>query len=564
LAVRGLEPLGSGPDALADGEGRLPLVATPHDGPPGESTALPRADRRTFLRILAGGFALGAGGASRDGSREGVLEIHRATRNTLLGAVGERVPKLESSPSPFKSYPGRGRIDLPPIAGETGLRLTDALTLAAPTIGFQRKPISLAQLARVLFFGNGVTGKVGRGGSLLHLRAAPSAGALYAGEVYVVAEQVRGLAPGLYYYSVIEHELVSLREGSWLGRLARATARPAAIENAATAILLTNVFGRYAWQYANRGYRYALIDSGHIGENLRLAARSAGLAEIAALTFEDDPLNSLLRVDGRREAVCAVHAIGHATDSPGPASTARRSLVEKAEAPGERIPSEGSAPERFHEATKLVPGPATAKLEAPPLLGTPLAGARSALPRLWSPPQATVEETVRQRRSAALFRNAPVRLEELAFALDLAWGAGPQRPGSGPELFVVAHRVETLAPGLYQHRPAERQLAELRSGDLRRAMTRACLWQEKAGAASVGFLMVGRLLEEAHRRGDRSYRDLLIESGEIGQRIYLAAEALGLAARNLSAFLDDDFNQLLGFDGRQRAVLHLTMFGPGE
>jgi SagB-type dehydrogenase family enzyme len=524
LAVRGLEPLGSGPDALADGEGRLPLVATPHDGPPGESTALPRADRRTFLRILAGGFALGAGGASRDGSREGVLEIHRATRNTLLGAVGERVPKLESSPSPFKSYPGRGRIDLPPIAGETGLRLTDALTLAAPTIGFQRKPISLAQLARVLFFGNGVTGKVGRGGSLLHLRAAPSAGALYAGEVYVVAEQVRGLAPGLYYYSVIEHELVSLREGSWLGRLARATARPAAIENAATAILLTNVFGRYAWQYANRGYRYALIDSGHIGENLRLAARSAGLAEIAALTFEDDPLNS----------------------------------------PGERIPSEGSAPERFHEATKLVPGPATAKLEAPPLLGTPLAGARSALPRLWSPPQATVEETVRQRRSAALFRNAPVRLEELAFALDLAWGAGPQRPGSGPELFVVAHRVETLAPGLYQHRPAERQLAELRSGDLRRAMTRACLWQEKAGAASVGFLMVGRLLEEAHRRGDRSYRDLLIESGEIGQRIYLAAEALGLAARNLSAFLDDDFNQLLGFDGRQRAVLHLTMFGPGE
>ena len=41
------------------------------------------------------------------------------------------------------------------------------------------------------------------------------------------------------------------------------------------AILLSNVFERYSWKYANRGYRYALIDSGHIGENLRLAARSA-------------------------------------------------------------------------------------------------------------------------------------------------------------------------------------------------------------------------------------------------------------------------------------------------
>ena len=44
------------------------------------------------------------------------------------------------------------------------------------------------------------------------------------------------------------------------------------VDGAAAAVLLTNVFGRYARRYANRGYRYALIDSGHIGENLRLIA----------------------------------------------------------------------------------------------------------------------------------------------------------------------------------------------------------------------------------------------------------------------------------------------------
>ena len=112
------------------------------------------------------------------------------------------------------------------------------------------------------------------------MRAAPSAGALYAGEVYVVAERVRELAPGSYYYDVRQHALVQLERGSLLPRAAQALEWPAAVARAAALVLLSNVFGRYTWRYANRGYRYALIDSGHIGENLRLAANSAGLRAV--------------------------------------------------------------------------------------------------------------------------------------------------------------------------------------------------------------------------------------------------------------------------------------------
>ena len=64
----------------------------------------------------------------------------------------------------------------------------------------------------------------------------------------------------------------------------------------------------------------------------------------------------------------------------------------------------------------------------------------------------------------------------------------------------------------------------------------------------------------ALHRHDHPYY-LLIESGAVGQRIYLAANAAGLAARNLAAFRDDDLNALLGLDGRNRAVLHLTLSG---
>jgi SagB-type dehydrogenase family enzyme len=104
----------------------------------------------------------------------------------------------------------------------------------------------------------------------------------------------------------------------------------------------------------------------------------------------------------------------------------------------------------------------------------------------------------------------------------------------------------------------------VRRGDLRADVIRACLRQKKAGKAAVASFMVGRIADASARWGRRSYRQLLIESGEIAQRIYLAAEAMGLAARNLSAFYDDELNDLLGFDGRREAVLHLTVFGSGQ
>jgi nitroreductase len=56
----------------------------------------------------------------------------------------------------------------------------------------------------------------------------------------------------------------------------------------------------------------------------------------------------------------------------------------------------------------------------------------------------------------------------------------------------------------------------------------------------------------------------LLESGAVAQRIYLAAEAVGLAARNLAAYVDDRFNELLQLDRRGRFALHLTMLGHGD
>jgi SagB-type dehydrogenase family enzyme len=464
-------------------------------------------------------------------------------------------------PLPFKPYPEAERVKLPAPVFEPMLPLAEVVARYLAETPFAAVSLSLEELGRLLHLTNGVTGQLQAGRQTVLLRAAPSAGALYAGEIYVVAERVQGLAKGLYYYDVANHALARLRPGSVLGEVARALERPEGVENAAAVVLLSNVFGRYTWRYANRGYRYALIDTGHIGENLRLAAVSAGLAENAWLRFHDDLLNSILRIDGRTEAVCAVHAVGRRARRGGKPGGAGRRFVEQ-----QRVPEEiarATAPERYHEATKLVPGEGAARRSAP--LPEAIAASGPAVDlKSGAVPRARLAQTVRERRSAMLFRREPAALESLAFTLKTARGYAALERTPGVDLLLAVHRVTGLDSGVYRYESAAHRLVLLRRGDLSEEMIRASLGQEMAGEAAVGFLMVGRIAAVVARGGERSYRDLLVEAGAIGQRVYLAAEATGLAARNLAAFRDDELNGLLGLDGRREAVIHLTMFGPGD
>ena len=515
-----------------------------------------KTDRRGLFRLLAGALTA----ASDAAAAERPLAIHAETGNTRFGALGVRLRSLRDPLNPFKPYPGARRVGLPTVEIPSTMSLAETVRRYAPTPGFREDAISLAALSRLLHFTNGVTGRLRAGERDLRLRAAPSAGALYAGEVYVVAERVDGLAPGVYYYAVLDHELVALRSGSFMARVAAALETPAGISRAPAVILLTNVFRRYRHRYANRGYRFALIDLGHIGENLRLAARSAGFGEACALGFHDDALNALLGVDGREESVCVVHAIGLPSKA---AVGALRALGELQRVDPAAVPSRGGAPDRYHQATKLIPAP-TARPAPRPWAPPDRAASGVVLKRARANPSAAVEETIRTRRSASVFHSQPLALGDLAFVLEMARGHDLLRRTPGIEIHLIAHGVRDLAPGLYRYEPEVPRLGLVRSGDLRSAMKQACLGQEKAGQAAAGLVMVARLAESVSRIGDRSYRDLLIEAGGIAQRIYLAAEAVGAVARNLAAFLDDEFNALLGLDGRREAAVHLTMLGPGR
>jgi SagB-type dehydrogenase family enzyme len=504
-------------------------------------------DRRGFLRFTAGAATWWV---ARTGAAEPPVEtalgIHRATRNTRFGAVGTRVRALRSALRPWKPYPGRPRLPLPEPSWGAGR----ALFAATPADGDGDEPLSLAELSGLLLLANGVTDRSGAKA----LRAAPSAGALYAGEVYVLIDRVEGSEPGLYYYGVRGHALVPVRPEARMPEIASALEHPHLAEGATAAVLLTNVFARYRVRYANRGYRYALIDSGHIGENLRLAAREHGIAERALRRWEDDRLNALLEVDGREEAVCALHLLGR-----------RRAAAEASESRALRergvsgAAASLSAPtERYHEATKLVASDAGA--------GPPAAAAPSApTPTVVGPaPSMPTHAAIRVRRSARSFAPESIARDALLRILAFAHGAPRFAGGSDLALHVVAHRVAGLDAGAYLLDREAHRLTPRHTGALADPLVRACLGQEKSGEAAVAVIAVANLEAATAREGPRSYRDLLLDAGAMAQRLYLGAEAHGLAARNLAAYYDDALDALLGLDGRRQAAVHLTALGPGD
>ncbi len=513
-----------------------------------------KTTRRGFFRVLAGTTVLltGAGCFGRDA--DPALHIHRATGNRTFGPVGDHARRPFGEP--FKDYPDAESVKLDPVTELADIGVASASIAYRLPPGFSQASLGFADLGALLFYANGVTERRDDVSPPKLLRAAPSAGALYASELYVIARNVAELDRGVYYYDVRSHTLARVADAPSDGALADIFDLASPELHAPAYVAVSSVFDRYQWKYANRGYRYALVDTGHIGENLRLASTVLQVRERPLRAFADDSLNRALGLDGAREAVCAVHALGHsAEDSPEFAQ--RESLHEKGEARGLLGGLKGRATRRFQESTKLhrdgvaPPRPPQSIAVAPPALE------EHKLPRAAQALHASLGVAIKQRRSPLEFQPTVISYAQLA----TLFISMRDRIGHDVTPYIIVHEVEGLARGLYRYEALRHRLSLLDGRDLRDAFALTCIGQEKARTAAVAVVMVGAVGAAMARDGRRAYRDVLVRAGELGQRVYLAAESMGLGARNLAAFRDDPLNELLGLDGEQLAVVHLTMFG---
>lgn len=231
--------------------------------------------------------------------------FHRETSLSLKGVLSS-ILRWGRQPAPYKTYPEKECIKLPEPTFK-GLPLEDAIKLRRSVRDYSNEPMTIEELSQLLHAASGVTAPEERP---IPLRAAPSAGALYPIEIYIVVNNVKDLEKGLYHYNVLEHSLEFLKKGDFRGKITNCALHQEMAGEAGVTFVLTGIFRRSTWKYDERGYRYTYIEAGHISQNIYLQSTSLGLGSVAIGAFYDDSLNDFLGIDGKMEAAIYMHAVG--------------------------------------------------------------------------------------------------------------------------------------------------------------------------------------------------------------------------------------------------------------
>ncbi|MBN1812336.1 MAG: SagB/ThcOx family dehydrogenase [Anaerolineae bacterium] len=209
-------------------------------------------------------------------------------------------------PETYKHYPSAPKIALSPPQTVDGAPIWDVLNRRRSERRYQSRPMQEAELSQLLWASQGITQERQSYG----LRTAPSAGALYPVETYVVVNAVEGIEPGVYHYAVENHELEQLKTGDFRAEVAQAALDQGLAAQANVVFVWTGVFGRSKWKYRQRAYRYVYLDAGHVAENLALAAVALGLGSCQIAALYDEEANRLLGVDGVEESTIYMTTVG--------------------------------------------------------------------------------------------------------------------------------------------------------------------------------------------------------------------------------------------------------------
>jgi len=155
---------------------------------------------------------------------------------------------------------------------------------------FQETPLSLQAVSQLLWAVQGISDRRG-------YRTAPSAGALYPLETYVIADDVTDLKKGIYLYKPADHSLVLTREGDYLRMLSRAALRQDAVMLAPAVFVIAGIPSRTTGKYGERGIRYMYMESGHAAQNISLQAVALDLGSVTIGAFTDDEVARIIKLE---------------------------------------------------------------------------------------------------------------------------------------------------------------------------------------------------------------------------------------------------------------------------
>ena len=203
-------------------------------------------------------------------------------------------PNPQTAPEPHESVP---TIRLPEPRRIGPVSVEEAIRTRRSRRELKHDPLTLDDIAQLLWAAQGVTHPEG-------FRAAPSAGATYPLELYLVVADVRNLSAGLYHYLPREHSLQRLRNGEFLPLIVSTTSGQGWIADARAVIVIGAVPSRTRSKYGERGDRYIHFEVGHAAQNICLQCEALGLGTAHVGAFDDEGLRQLLKLKEDEIVLC--------------------------------------------------------------------------------------------------------------------------------------------------------------------------------------------------------------------------------------------------------------------
>lgn len=187
-----------------------------------------------------------------------------------------------------------GVVKLPDLTLKGDVSLEETLSRRRSRRSYKEGALTLSQVGQLLWAAQGKTTDWGG-------RTAPSAGATYPLEVYLVAGAVEGLDAGIYRYVPDGHELELMSKGDIREELARHCLGQSMVSEAPIDIVLSAVYERTTGRYGQRGVMYVHMEAGHAGQDIYLQSEALGLGTVAVGAFSPKDVAALLGLPGDME-----------------------------------------------------------------------------------------------------------------------------------------------------------------------------------------------------------------------------------------------------------------------
>ena len=200
----------------------------------------------------------------------------------------------------------QGSLTLPPPAFDGNTSVERAIKERRTVRAFRPDSLSITQLSQLLWAAQGITDA--RKG----LRAAPSAGALYPLDIYVVVGKggVEALAAGVYRYRPANHSLEVVDKVDRRKDAAQAALAQMWIATAPAIFVITAEYERITGKYGARGISYAHMEAGHVGQNIFLQAGALKLAAGIVGAFRDASVATSIKALKGQEPLIVI-PVGH-------------------------------------------------------------------------------------------------------------------------------------------------------------------------------------------------------------------------------------------------------------